>query len=119
MDSYNDFLIWWTHNALTSDKIPWVPGTPAYIIEQFENREGRSGRGRLWCAEGFPEKTVGNWPKTGISKMYAQFYGGIVIRSTDIEYVRALRAIGSHITSMDMRRVPKNFQNNIDVKFSR
>ena len=80
------YLVWWMSDeesdrlddllyARGDEEPSWPAAVPTYIQEQFDDRLGRAGRGRIWSAEGMP--TSAQVPPC------AQESGGIVVRSCD------------------------------------
>jgi hypothetical protein len=82
-------LIWWTNQAdcETIDVMRQLfDRFPDYILEQFGDRYGRNGRGRLWVDEQFGDVSVSPWPDSALGRILGetptlgQTYAGIVIR---------------------------------------
>lgn len=110
------FLIWWTdqsdierieHLGLHGDLDHW----PAYLTEQFESRNGRPGRGRLWVADEIekdrpaPPEEAEFGEHNPVCRM-ASNCGGIVIRSRDYEIVATLPGFITTFACSLVRAVP-------------
>jgi len=83
--------IWWTSPrdcALIGGEP--LPHWPRYLREQYTSRLGRSGRGRLWIAEGM-KTSVDPWPDTMIARIIvSESAAGIVIHSADAALIAGL-----------------------------
>jgi hypothetical protein len=85
-------LIWWLSEkdyAVLTEEQRFI--LPQYIREEVSSREGRSGRGRLWVADGIDLKEI-PWPDDhpnarSITKSNA---GGIVFRHKDFNAIKDL-----------------------------
>lgn len=97
----NSYLIWWTPDECEEDP-QWINNTPDYIIDEYINRVGRAGRGRLWCARGMPESITVEWPQNRLCDDLAARFGGIVIRKQDDQFVRHMPGV---ITSLEMEGI--------------
>ena len=94
-------LIWWTNQAdceAIDDAYPRKAGVlphgfDDYICDQYRNRYGRNGRGRLWVDRMFSHMfgvvSVEPWPSTPLGQLLGeksrlgQTYAGIVIHDID------------------------------------
>lgn len=80
-------IIWWVEDEC-EESPEWTAGTPEYIRDEYSDRIGRAGRGRLWCADGMPEGIDVEWPKNDLGKRLACRFAGIVINKSDFEFVK-------------------------------
>lgn len=99
----NKYLIWWTLNETgeiqRSDSIEkgpdisrWLEDTPEYIINAYDDRQGRNGRGRLWCfVDGMPESIC--WSSSGLAELLSGPFGGIMILTKDLKFIQYLPGI--------------------------
>lgn len=101
------FLIWWTNQSdwerIERAGLHLEQGWPLYLSEQFEDRGGRNGRGRLWVYEGFAGdkalKGGAKWDDEKPQCKMAADAGGIVIRPADAQFVQWLPGF---VTRLDM-----------------
>lgn len=121
-DAHSDLLIWWVDETgaklITAQHAPEceLPASmeiPGYIREEYRDRYGRAGRGRLWVnAEEFKSRGdigVDVWPSTPLGALLSgahgegvgEDFGGIVIRR---EHAAALRDLPGIITDFTVRR---------------
>lgn len=94
--------IWWTSQEdikQLGESPEWPEAIPEYIRDQYADRAGRNGRGRLWCAPNMPEE-VSEWPIDNRCAAAAETCGGIVINAADAP---ALASLPGFLTTMDMR----------------
>jgi hypothetical protein len=101
-------LIWWTNQA-DCEAIEYVCSDvgdegrlddrfPKYLREQYNDRYGRNGRGRLWVDEQFGKPSV-PWPRTALGEVlgektrFGQTYAGIVIRDEDVKLFKDMPGI--------------------------
>ena|SRR3990167_10998329 len=90
-----EMCIWWTEQA----DCEAIGGNlrkkaPAYLRDQYRDRLGRAGRGRLWCAleiekEIGMEASVNPWPDTALGARLTDF-AGIVLRRSDAVHLTTL-----------------------------
>ena|SRR5271168_1095942 len=92
--SADDYLIWWLADRDALE--PSLPGVPAYIREQYRDRVGRSGRGRLWCPPDIPVKCMTQPSKAPI------VCGGIVIHAKDVQF---LHGLAGFVTDLSGERI--------------
>lgn len=104
-------LIWWTSGpdyAVINCALGNQPSLlPMHIVDAFESRRGRNGRGRLWPVEGLGsvEATCAaeRWDSP-LGKVLTEYYGGIVIDAADLGAVWDLPGI---VTDLQVVRVSK------------
>lgn len=92
--------IWWTSEQdckWLGENPEWPESVPVYVREQYKNRWGRQGRGRLWCADNMP-KCVNDWPESQISRA-AYECGGIVLLA---EHAASVAVLPGFLTDMDL-----------------
>lgn len=87
------YLIWWT-NQNDCERIVPLDIWPKYLADEFESRQGRNGRGRLWCSsklKNAPESVTIDWDTlTNWLCKAAEDAGGIVIKADDVKAVQFL-----------------------------
>jgi hypothetical protein len=109
-------LIWWLSQddqeaiaeAAPAGASALPAGFPRYLREEYESRDGRSGRGRLWVGEVFGgdhddycvKAEEPPW-STPLGVYLAKRCGGIVIRREDAALLRNLPGV---ITDRQLRR---------------
>lgn len=101
------FLIWWTNQADCEavSEYRGVIDVPDYIAREFRSRHGRPGRGRLWIpTELYAEVPIPPitipWPETPLANVLGDYYGGIVIRASDVACLRELPGV---VTDLEVR----------------
>ena len=87
------FLIWWTNQRDAEDAAATVKSfVPKYIVEEFQSRFGRPGRGRLWVPthEDFAGISASGivWDETVPRIEYMNDAAGIVFRIEDYEHLK-------------------------------
>lgn len=89
-----DYLIWWT-NQSDCERIVQLETWPTYLADEFQSRDGRNGRGRLWVpkdiSDDAPDGVTIDWDENNnwLCKA-ASDAGGIVIRASDVRHVQFL-----------------------------
>ena len=87
------YLIWWT-NQNDCERIVPLDTWPKYLYNEFQSRDGRNGRGRLWCPDKFKDAPSGvtiEWDSlTNWLCKAASDAGGIVIKADDMAQVQFL-----------------------------
>lgn len=98
-----ELFIWWTTNRECLEIGKEAHATlPEYVRAQYLLRNGRNGRGRLWCDPRFGEREIAEWPKTGIASMiYDSGAGGIVFMDKDLSLFTD--AVGGLVTDFKLR----------------
>lgn len=96
--------IWWTTQGeceKIGDKLPDT--VPWYIASEFDSRNGRPGRGRLWIAKHLEQynPSVASWGETPMFR-HLEECGGIVISGED---AHTLADLPGTITDLQGRRV--------------
>lgn len=95
-------LIWWL-NQQEHEAIDELPDSfPEYLKEQFESRQGRGARGRLWVADEFGDIdcSESDWT-TPLARFVAKDSGGIVIHAKDAALLKTMPGI---LTTLNMER---------------
>ena len=86
-------LIWWVaerdYDELNILSL-WEAGVSLYVAQQFNDAEGRPGRGRLWADERFREIAVEPWPKSHRNSGRCLACAGIVVASDDAKKIKAM-----------------------------
>src|SRR5580700_11593268 len=85
------YLIWWTsqsdHERVAELTIDW----PDYLRREFDSRQGRAGRGRLWVSDRFDDDrdmpSEATWDDNNPLCKIADDAGGIVITLADLHHV--------------------------------
>lgn len=77
------YAIWWLSQAACEDIGPELPSEwPDYIKQEYRDRLGRAGRGRLWCPRHIPLRAI-DWNDASPLARAAGQAGGIVIEAKD------------------------------------
>jgi hypothetical protein len=79
----NKYLIWWTADWQAQEGVRLL-GVPKYIRDEFRDRVGRAGRGRLWVPTSIPIQCMKNPNKAPVA------CGGIVFLASDLSVVDGL-----------------------------
>lgn len=87
------YLIWWTNQADCERIVP-LDTWPTYLYDEYTSRNGRAGRGRLWCHDacaGAPDEVTIKWDSANnwLCKA-ADDAGGVVIKAKDVGQVQFL-----------------------------
>jgi hypothetical protein len=103
----NELAIWWLSEpdcyAIAVDEhAPEDEGLPQYLQDEFNNRYGRAGRGRLWVPKGFVANDL-IWPEpeTPIAIM-CEKCGGIVFWRKDLHTLATFPGL---VTDMHLNRI--------------
>ena len=82
-----ELFIWWTTSADMAVIGPEAPTKlPEYVREQYRDRLGRAGRGRLWVHARFGAREITEWPKTSIAQtIHEGSSGGVVFSGADLK----------------------------------
>lgn len=96
------YLIWWT-NQNDCERIVPLETWPKYIYDEFQSRDGRTGRGRLWVSDklrGVPDGVSIEWD-TGANWLCkaAEDAAGIVIKA---EHAPQVQFLPGFITTFEM-----------------
>lgn len=97
------YLIWWTSQEDCERIVP-LDIWPTYLADEYESRNGRAGRGRLWCHDacaGSPQEvTAKKWdPDNNWLCKAAGDAGGVVIKA---EHVRCVQFLPGFVTTFAM-----------------
>lgn len=87
------YLIWWT-NQNDCERIVKLDTWPMWLADEFDSRDGRNGRGRLWIPSIFEDDeelpAEASWHENNWLCRAANDAGGIVIPATAVEHVQFL-----------------------------
>jgi hypothetical protein len=93
MASSNKYLIWWTADWQAQEGLR-LPGVPKYIRDEFHDRVGRAGRGRLWVPTGIPVEQMDNPSKAPVA------CGGVVFLAVDLPHLKDLPGFVTDMSGM-------------------
>lgn len=96
-----DYLIWWTNQADCERIVP-LDTWPVYLYDEYQSRQGRNGRGRLWVSSKLKDAPQGTdlWDTTNNWLCRAaQDAAGIVIKA---EHLKQVQFLPGFVTTFDM-----------------
>lgn len=97
-----EYIIWWTSQEDCNKQDSFISDdVPDYIVNQFNSRLGRNGRGRLWVDPDIPVETITVDEQNEIAKI-ADNCGGVVIHKCHYDYVKNMPGF---VTDLELNMV--------------